>query len=104
MNGLDVDGKPFTSYKPKYAAFKRKYIGGNIKRRKSKAPTKYKYAAKAVNDYIRLSGELFEDFAYNIKSVTKIVGGKLTTRFNIYILPRSAAKAHGLMKIVMVSK
>lgn len=93
-NGIDIDGKPFDKYTPKYAKYKAKYISGKVKKKAGSS----KWAARGVYDFMRLSGDLFDDIAYKTENSTKFVGSKLNINFSVYIKSRSAPKAHGLMK------
>lgn len=99
-NGIDVDGKPFTPYSkdkkgvPRYENYKRRYISGKVKKKAGSS----KWAARSVNDFMRLSGDLFDDIDYKVTKFSQPRIGLFTMNFKLYIKPRSAPKAHGLIK------
>lgn len=99
-NGIDINGKAFERYAKdkkgvsRYEQYKHKYINGKVKKKAGSS----RWAARAVYDFMRLSGDLFDDIAYKTESPTKFVGSKLNINFSVYIKQRSAPKAHGLMK------
>lgn len=93
-NGIDIDGKPFDKYTPKYAKYKAKYVSGKVKKKAGSS----KWAARSVNDFMRLSGDLFDDIDYNVTKFSQPRVGTFSMKFQIYIKPRSRPKAEGLMK------
>lgn len=93
LEGVDVTGKPFQKLTPKYAVRKQKFIAGKSKRKAGGLP----YRAKGMPNFMRLTGELFDDMAYSVTKQTRFVGNNLTLKFRLFIRPRSAAKAHGLI-------
>lgn len=100
--GLDINGKPFAKHVPTWETRKRTLLTGKTKTgRKSKAKKiagGLFWKATKYPDFLRLSGELFDDMAYEVKPSNKFVGRDLKMTWKIYIKDRSAAKAHGLSK------
>lgn len=101
LAGLDVNGKPFDKYTAKYETWKTRYIRGKIKwgiRGGKPKPVGLAYRAKRMPDFMRLSGELFDDMTYSITKQTRFVGNSIAMKFRLFIKSRSAGKAEGLMK------
>jgi hypothetical protein len=69
MAGLDVNGKRFTAYTPKYRETKRAYISS---RRKGKPKTEW--AAKKIEDFMRFSGRTFSDMTVKGIKVGQVKG------------------------------
>ena len=93
--GLDIQGKPFAKHVPAWERRKRALLSGKGKR---KITGGLFWKATKYPDFLRLSGELFDDMAYEVKPSNKFVGRNLNMTWRIYIKDRSAAKAHGLSK------
>lgn len=98
--GLDVDGKPFVKHVPAYEKRKRAMLSGRTKtgKKTKKIGGGLFWKATKYPDFLRLTGELFDDMSYEFKPQTKFVGNNLTMKWRIFIKDRSAPKAHGLEK------
>jgi hypothetical protein len=60
--GIDIDGRPFPKYSKRYPKVKNDFINGRRgKRRGTARDRKTQYAAKNVDDRMRLSGRMFSD-------------------------------------------
>lgn len=93
LEGVDVTGKPFAKLTPKYSARKQKFIAGKTKKKAGGLA----YRAKRMPDFMRLTGELFDDMSYSVVKQSRFVGNNLQLKFKLFIKPRSAPKAHGLI-------
>ncbi len=98
--GLDINGKPFEKHVESWETRKRALLTGRTKtgRKTKKIGGGLFWKATKYPDFLRLSGELFDDMAYEVKPSNKFVGRNLNMTWRIYIKDRSAAKAHGLSK------
>ena len=94
--GLDINGKPFEKHVPAWEKRKRALLSGKGKTKKIGGGLFWK--ATKYPDFLRLTGALFDDMAYEVKPSNKFVGRDLKMTWKIYIKDRSAAKAHGLSK------
>lgn len=87
--GLDVNRKPFAALTPKYRKQKMRYIKFGKKKTS-------KYEAKQLPDFMKLSGELLDNFKYDsIQVVSDTKSIRLSMR--IYIDSSQTAKVKGLM-------
>lgn len=96
--GLDIDGKPFDKYTTAWETRKRALLAGKTAKGKKtkKIAGGLFWKATKYPDFLRLTGALFDDMAFELKPQSKFVGKNLTMKWRIYIKDRSAAKAHGL--------
>ena len=98
--GLDVDGKGFVKHVPTWEKRKKALLTGKTAsgRKTKKIGGGLFWKATKYPDFLRLSGELFDDMKFEVKPVNKFVGKDLKMTWRIFIAERSAAKAHGLSK------
>ena len=95
---VDVNYSAFKDYKPRYKQFKARYIAGKVSSKtKAHYGKKTKYAAKSVDDKMRLTGQLFSDMSYSVNQAAKF-GEKFSFSFRLFIAQRSAKKAQGLLR------
>lgn len=110
-SGYDINSRRFKALTPAYKKLKQRVISGQSKRllknksislNKSiarligrKVPGK---AARAISDYMHLTGELFEDIGFNIKK-PQWTASKITLPIVITVNERSSKKAEGLVKM-----
>jgi len=101
--GFDIKGQKFKRLSKDYKEVKRRVIKGQTAKngRKNKSIQRLVSkkiagkAARSVNDYMHLTGELFEDIRFRIKQ-PKVKLTSITLPIQFYVAPRSAEKAHGL--------
>lgn len=98
--GLDVDGKGFAKHVPTWEKRKKSLLTGKTPtgRKTKKIGGGLFWKATKYPDFLRLSGELFDDMKFEVKPVNRFVGKDLRMTWRIFIAERSAAKAHGLSK------
>lgn len=103
--GLDNRNRRFKKYTRKYRTFKSKFIRGKagssrtVRRLRKQADEPFQ--AHRVYDYMRLTGNLFEDMQYELIDYSR--KGLLSTRqmgfkIKLYIARRSLPKARGLFE------
>jgi hypothetical protein len=92
-SGRDTDGRKFGNYTAPYDKYKKKYIKGLVK---AKAGGTTSYKASKVKDYLRLTGQLYDDMKFAVTTKSK-TATKITIGFKLYIAERSRLKAEGLM-------
>lgn len=100
LEGIDKNGRAFKGVSEKYKKQKLRFIKGLVKwgSRGGKKPSIGVFAAKQVGDAMRLTGNLFDDIDYNSKPATQPTVGVVKFNVEVYVLPRSAGKAKGLIK------
>jgi len=98
--GLDINGKPFAKHVPVWEKRKRALLTGKTAtgRKTRKIAGGLFWRATKYPDYLRLTGQLFDDMAYEVKPSTKFVSRDLSLKWRIYIKDRSAGKAEGVGK------
>lgn len=110
--GYDIYGRRFKPLTPNYRKIKERVIRGQATRRLKSGRTKTNrtierlirqkrpgMAARAVNDYMHLTGQLWSDLRFDLKKPVVNLFGKIKIPIQFYVAQKSLKKAIGLKEM-----